>query len=579
MAAAAVNVEGTMRWVALLMNFLAAIGLALAACAQPLGSVGENGGPATPRVPQRTLSIAVRGEPPSLAARPLVPFSGALNEGTHPFNATLDALDERGVAHPILAQTLPQFGTDSWRLFPDGRMETTYHLRQSLTWHDGTPLSAEDFAFAWRVYATPALGSATQVPVGQMEEVIAPDARTVVIRWRQPYPDAGELTSGFQALPRHLLAAPYRDLDAVAFTALPYWTMEYVGLGPYRLDGWEPGAFIVGQAFDGFVLGRPQIDRIRIIFIPDPQTALANILAGEVHYVGNLIFGATDGETLEQQWSQNQGGAVLYSATEFRSMNFQVRPEHADPPELIDVRVRRALAWAVDSATTVEVLSQGKGIVTHTITSPQADYYPEIERGIHKYSYDPRRTQQLLEEVGFVKGADSFLVRRDGRPLKLGVWSSAGTKNEQEAASYVDSMRRAGIDATRNVITAAQIGDPMLRSLIPGATLRGGGPGLNGLTSAEIARPENRWNGGNRYGWSNLEYDRAFEAWASALAKPERVRHIADMERILTDQLPILPNFFGASVNAHVSALEGPVTRVPEAGAPLGRIHLWRWVR
>jgi peptide/nickel transport system substrate-binding protein len=79
-------------------------------------------------------------------------------------------------------------------------METTYHLKPNLTWHDGAPLSAEDFVFAWKVYSTPEFGVATSPPIGLMEEVVAPDARTLLIRWRQPYPDAAESNAHVGAL-------------------------------------------------------------------------------------------------------------------------------------------------------------------------------------------------------------------------------------------------------------------------------------------------------------------------------------------------------------------------------------------
>jgi ABC-type transport system substrate-binding protein len=240
--------------------------------------------------------------------------------------------------------------------------------------------------------------------------------------------------------------------------------------------------------------------------------------------------------------------------------------------------MRRALAFAIDKRTAVDILSAGKGLLTHTITAPTVDYYPEIERVIQKYGYDPRRSQQLFEEIGFVRGPDGLFARRDGRPMKIGVWSSAGTKNEQEAATYIDGLRRAGVDASQNVIAAAQIGDAQLRALIPGITLRGGGPGLNGLTSAEIARPENRWNGGNRYGWSNAEYDRAFDNWTKSLAQADRVRYVSQMERIITEDLPILPNYFEASVTAALSSVEGPTPRQnPDAGPQLATLHRWSW--
>jgi peptide/nickel transport system substrate-binding protein len=534
------------------------------------------GGP--PAAIQRTLAFAVRGEPPSLAARPLITFSGALSQGAAPFNATFDYRDERGTAQPVLSEGLPVLGTDTWQAFPDGTMETKYKLRPNLTWHDGKPLTADDFAFAYTVYSAPWLNSISAVPIGQMSGVIAQDPSTVLIRWKQPYPEADSLANGFQALPRHILEPAFREADPLAFPALPFWTNEYVGVGPYALDSWEPGASISGHAFEGFALGKPKIDKLRVVFIPDPQTALANLLAGEVHYVGTLIFAATEGETLESQWAANQAGRVLYSASGFRSLNFQLRPEAADPPELTDVRMRRAISFAIDKQSAVDILSGGKGLLTHTITAPTVDYYSEIDKVITKYTYDPRRTGQLLEEIGFVKGANGFYARRDGQPLKVGAWSSSGTKNEAEAATYIDSMRRAGIDASQNIITAAQIGDPQLRALLPGVILRGGGPALNGLTSGEIARPENRWNGGNRYGWSNPDYDRAFDSWTKSLAKVDRTRYIADMERLITDQLPILPNYFEATVTAALNTLEGPKPELnPEAGPQLATLYQWYW--
>src|SRR2546430_12749011 len=52
----------------------------------------------------------------------------------------------------------PELGTDTWRVAADGTMETAYRLRGQLAWHDGAPLTSDDFVFAWQVYATPELG-------------------------------------------------------------------------------------------------------------------------------------------------------------------------------------------------------------------------------------------------------------------------------------------------------------------------------------------------------------------------------------------------------------------------------------
>ncbi len=556
--------------------------ISLVACAPATGPAGGGGGAQqdAPRPTiQRTLVIALRGEPPSLATKPAVFFANSLRPPLNLFNATLDFTDEREIPFPYLADAIPQLNTDTWRLFPDGRMETTYRLKSNLTWQDRTPLSSEDFAFAWRVYATPQLGTASSPPIGFMEEVVAPDPNTVVIRWKQPYADAANLRDEFQALPRHILQEPFQTMDPVAFSGLPYWAMEYVGLGPYKLDRWEPGAFIEASAFDGYVLGRPKIDRVRLMVLSDPNAALVNVLAGEVHYVGEYVFADDHGATLEREWSGNQGGSVLYAPTALRTSVFQLRPDYADPQGILDIRVRRAIAHGIDPELANDALNGGKGIVTSTLSSPRVDFYSEIERVITRYPYDPRRTQQLMEEAGFVKGQDGFFAARDGAPFRLGVWSSSGTKNEQENAVIADTLRKAGIDANRNVFSAAQLADAQARTLIPGLSTRGQATKpLDAYTTAQIPRPENRWTGENRAGWASADYDRAFDAFSRSLDRTERIRQTAEMERLFTENLPAVPHWFNPSVTAYVGNLKGPVARqTPDSPTAMFHIHQWEW--
>ena len=385
--------------------------MVMAACAPaPASRTASGDNRETSQAPQRALVIGMRGEPPSLARKALVPFSPALRHATTLFNATLDWVDEREAPNPILAEALPQLGSDTWRVFPDGRMETAYHLKPGLTWQDGTPLSAEDFVFAWRVYAKPELGNATSPPISLMNEVAAPDERTVVIRWREPFADAAALDDTFQAFPRHILERPFEEMDPVAFVNLPFWTQEYVGLGPYRVERWDPGAFIETRAFDGYALGRPKIGQVRIVFVVEPNTALANLLSGDVHYVGENVLAEDHGKTLERQWADNQGGTVLYAPSSLRVSVVQLRPEYAEPRGLTDVRVRRALAHGIDAELANEVLNNNRGLITASLTSPGIGYYKQIEPLLAKYLFDPRRSEQLMQEAGFARGADAFFA-------------------------------------------------------------------------------------------------------------------------------------------------------------------------
>jgi len=561
--------------------FAATLALSLVACAAPSGSPRSSGQPAaqsTSSTPQRTLVLAYRTEAASITSRPFVQVDGPSRGPIPIFNATLDGLDERGIGYPYLAEAIPQLNTDTWTVSPDGRMETRYKLRPNLTWHDGTPLSSEDFVFGWRVYATPALGQASSPPIVFMEEVLAPDAQTIVIRWRQPYGEAASLSDEFQPLPRHLLQQPFQELDPSAFVNLPFWSVDYVGLGAYKVERWEPGTFIDARAFDGFVLGKPKIDRLKIAFISDANTALANILAGEVHAVGEFLFGDEQAATLESQWASTQGGTILYAQTVLRVTLAQFRPEYASPAAQLDVRVRRALAHAIDADTANEVLNRGRGLVTSTVTSPNVDFYPEIARVASKHPFNPARAQQTMDGAGFSRGSDGFYRAPDGSAMDFGVWFTSSAKNQQENAVIVDSLRKAGFDASNRVFPSAQTGDGEAMALIAGLQTRGHNKPLLDYTTEQIARPENRWRGSNRGAWSNAAYDRALEAFSVSLERSERIRHIAEMERIFTDELPAIPHWFSPNVTAHVASLKGPVARInPMTTGGTLKIHEWEW--
>jgi ABC-type transport system substrate-binding protein len=178
----------------------------------------------------RTLNFGVRYELGSVAAKMSAGITSAATKRL--FNAALAYVDGEGEPRPYLADSLPQLNTPTWRVFPDGRMETTYTLRPGLTWHDGAPLSAEDFVFGWRVYTAPGMGSFESAPQDRIESVTAPDARTVVVVWRDLYPDAGSIRDGdLDPLPRHILADDLEQNAPDAFLNLPYWSREFVGVG------------------------------------------------------------------------------------------------------------------------------------------------------------------------------------------------------------------------------------------------------------------------------------------------------------------------------------------------------------
>lgn len=545
-----------------------AVALLLSGCAGEAPAAGGSTGRLSGAAPERALLMAFRYESSDLF--PKIPESIA--SGERPlFNAALTGLDHGRLPQPFLAEALPRLDTDTWRVFPDGQMETTYRLRQGLTWHDGQPLTAEDFVFAWRAYVEPGLGVFGPVPQILMEEVVAPDPLRVVIRWHSPYADADILAENFPPLPRHILGEPfsaYRQDSGTrdSFLALPFWTTEYVGLGPYRLERWEPGVALHSVAFSGYVFGRPKIDRIVARIFTDENTVLTNVLSGEVEHTTIYTLRFEHAQVLKGEWEATKRGFLLFDPGTAVHSLVQFRPEYQKTPALFDLRVRKALNHAIDREALRDGLFEGQGTIPHTAVRPDEPYFPEVDRAITKYPYDPRRTETLMNEAGLVKGAQGFFVTSGGERFRPDFQVLAGTHFERAGAIMQETWERAGILTEYSVLPTARSRDPFSRHTFSGI---GGSVGAN-YTAEQIGTAENRWSGSNRGGWSSPDYEALWAAFNTTLDRPQRDRLQVEMAKLTSEQLPAFSLYFNLLVNAHTAALRGP--RMPN---PWWSLHEW----
>jgi len=563
---------------ALAVSFLFAVACAPSAAPRAADTPGSGTTVANAPTPRSsTLVIAIRVEPTSLNSRLQSP-GVTLTTTRRLFNANLVIFDQRGQPQPYLAAEMPQLQTDSWRVLPDGRMETSYKLQPNLVWHDGAPLTASDFAFAQLVYATPELGAAHLPPANLIDEVTAADPSTVVINWKRPYALAGLLTEGFRPLPKHLLETSFQTAVPETFAALPYWTHEFVGSGPFRLDRWEPGAFIEGSAFDRHVLGVAKIPRIRIIFLGDPNTTLANLLVGEVHFAADDSIGFRQGVTLRREWGSRNGGSVLVKPDLWRSTYVQFRPEFLSAPGLLDARVRKALAHTNDKQGLNEALFEGQGLMSDVPFIPDTvDYFSAIEPVATKYPYDPAQGQALLTQAGYTRGGDGIWVSPTAGRLAFVLATTSTPQNESELSILGAGWRQAGFDITEYVMPIALGQDGQARSTFTGLSTISIPLGEDTLASENtnnIPRPDNRWVGNNRGGWSNQEFDRLSDSFNVTLDRTQRVGLIAQMIRIFTDDIPMIPLYFAPIPVAHVAALKGPQNVAPDS-AIAWNIYQW----
>ncbi|HEY3116715.1 MAG TPA: ABC transporter substrate-binding protein, partial [Chloroflexota bacterium] len=312
-------------------------------------------------------------------------------------------------------------------------------------------------------------------------------------------------------------------------------------------------------------------------FIGDAHTVVANLLSGDVHFADTFTINPTDGVSLEKEWAASGQGGVLWSPTTIRMALVQWRTDYAEPRALEGLRVRQALAHGFDVPSVIETLNYGKGVQTPSVTIPTTAFYARIDKSVTRYGYDARQVAQLMEQAGFSRGPDGMYADAGGTSFNVEVSSVGDDKNVQETAFFVDSLKKVGLGATQYVFPPAQTSDAMARALRPGLSIRGGGT-YNIFTSAEVAAPENRWNGANRNGYKSAAYDRLYDLYNNTLDQTERVGYLSQMEQILTSEVPAVLLYFQAEATAYSSTLKGPEnTAAPGAGGGVLRIHEWTW--
>ena len=569
------------------ITWLVTLLVILTACASPSPSaptaqrnVEPGNQPAATQ--SRTLTVAVRYEVNDLGAKTI---------GRRPspavkrlFNAGLTLIDGKGAIQPYLAETVPQLNTGTWRVGADGSMETTYTLRPNLTWQDARPLTADDFVFAFKAYTTPGLSVFTGEPQDRLEDVVAPDPRTVVFRWKRLYPDADKLNDDFQPLPRHIVEKMLTTFEAdpsgvEGFANDPFWTTQYISPGPFRIESWAQGSQLDATAFDGHALGRPRIDRLVIKIVPDENTALSNILAENVTLATDFTLRYEHASVLKREWGANQRGNLqFYYATRHYSW-VQFRPELQKTPALLDLRVRKAMAHSIDRQELNDGLFQGEGFMTETWVPPMYPYYPEVDRSITKYPYDPRQTERYLNEAGFTKAQDGFFVSSAGERLRPDFWVEAGSQFEKELVILQATWARSWIDVNPYVLPAAQVGDNQARATFPGLatpSITANERSLNYYTSQQIGSPANRWAGGNHGAWSNPEIDQLWVNFNTFLERPRRDQQIVQMMKIVSEEVPMFTYYFNVGVLAHLASLRGPDPGIPETYW-LYNVHEWEF--
>jgi peptide/nickel transport system substrate-binding protein len=341
------------------------LALVLAACSPGQGvDLGQSSG---------NLIAAIGGEPDQLdPQKTSAYFSFEVLENVFD---TLVAPDANLEMKPALAER--------WEVAPD-QLTWTFHLRRGVTFHDGTPFTADDVVYSYRRIIDEKLSNVDKFSA--VTDVQALDPTTVVIRVKQPTPNLLTNLGGFKGM----AIVERANVESGQIATHP------VGTGPFSFVSRKSGDDIVLKANPNYWGGAPKVPGVTFQFISEPSTALSALQAGEIDWTDSVPT---------QRVTQLQNDDSIHLAVTPSNDYWYLALNEAKPP-WNDPRVRQAVAYAIDRQAIVQATSYGTAVVNQLAIPKGNPWYSPYGR----YRLDVDKAKSLLAEAGAAPKSMDMLV-------------------------------------------------------------------------------------------------------------------------------------------------------------------------
>jgi oligopeptide transport system substrate-binding protein len=421
---------------------------------------------------------------------------------------------------------------ESWDISPDG-LVYTFHLRTNAKWSDGEPVTAEDFRWSWWRALQPALGdeySYMLFPIKNAEDYLGGkikdfdqvgvhviDPYTLRVELHSPTPYFLQLAShhSYYPVPRHVI-----EKYGAATDRFTRWTRvgNMVSNGAFRLKDWKLNKFVKVEK-NPLYWDAEHVRLNGVVFYPTENVTTEERMyrSGQLHYTNDLPI---DKVAIWREKHPEQIRLDLYLGTYFYELNIK-------QPGLTDVRVRKALAMAIDRKTLCETVLKGVNPPAYAMTPPGTIGYqpPKL------FDFDPAEAKRLLAEAGYPDGKGmpplEILYNTHEGHRKIAVALQQMWKKYLNIdVTMVNEEWKVFMDTRRNkhytVARYSWIGDYVDPNSFLDMWITDGG--------------------NNDSNWSNKEYDDLILRKIPAMkTHEERLAGFYKAETILMEALPVLP--------------------------------------
>ncbi|PLS77734.1 MAG: ABC transporter substrate-binding protein [Chloroflexi bacterium] len=428
-----------------------------------------------------------------------------------------------------------------------GQLTLTYKINENLYWEDGEQVTAADAVEAFRITEDPELQVPSTVFRQALINVEAADDFTVVQTFAPGFIDSTYFTFFVGFYPEHIYGgktiAEIREAESV----------KPVSFGPYMVSEYAPGDQLT-LVSNPYFQNQPKIGTVVFKYVADADQLLAQLESGDVDYAGTIGLALNQTEQLTDLETAGTIKTQFVPATVWEHLDFEIQAIGGAPGSLSDVRVRQAIAYAINRQEIIDQVLFGKTTTMNTYVPRDHPSYPG-DAELEAYEYNPDRARELLQEAGFTQT----------EPLQF--YTTAGNAT-REAASLIiqQNLKDVGIEMNVNSVPAGQVmfaggaeGILSARQFDIGlyAWVSGVDPSHDLYYCDQIPTPENNYAGQNYPGYCNPDFDQAGRAADNTLDR-EAKRELDHVPlKIYNQELPSFPLYQRVNIGAFKPTVTG----------------------
>ncbi|WP_421902822.1 peptide-binding protein [Maridesulfovibrio sp.] len=443
---------------------------------------------------------------------------------------------------------------ESYEVLEEGKL-LRFKLRKDIRWTDGVPLTAEDVEFTYKMMIDPKTPTAYAGDFLNVKEFKLIDKYTFEVRYDKVFARS-LITWALSILPKHILEN--ENLNTTKYRRNP------VGSGPYKLKEWIPGRRLVLEANDDYFEGRPYIDERVYRIIPDLSTQFMELKSGSLDDMSL---------TPQQYLFQTKGGNWERDFQKFKYLSFSYAYMgfNMESPFFNDVRVRRAINYAIDKEEIVKGVLLGQGYPAMGPYKPGTWVYNDK---LKPYGYKPEKAKELLKEAGWLDTDGDGILDREGKPFSFTLITNQGNSLRIKSATIIQNrLKGIGIDVKiRTVEWAAFIKEFIDKGRFD-ATILGWNilqdPDIYSVWHSSKAVP----GGLNFTKYKNSELDELLDRGRSTLDQSERKVIYDRIQEIMHEEQPYCFLYVPMALPIFSSRIKG--LKVEPAGLDYNANEWW----